>query len=827
MFSQHLGDMSLLHGGSSRRLPALPVALLVAAALATAPAAATVYVMPTDEAMVTRAPVIVFGEVLASEPAPAGGPLATDLMFQIEEVLKGFVPGSTIVVRQPGGLGPGGVAGRVIGAPVLVEGDRVLLFLDPVEGVYRTVELALGIFFEVPAEGRLLLLRDLAEQMVLPRSGGPAGKAAAPRDADRFRRWIADRAGGVERAPDYVATDLPAGQAKVISDFRLIAAPDDCQNPGIRLRWRTFDRGRTLGLVVHRRGQPGAPANGHPQVLAGMRTWNQDPRSRVRLVRSGLSDEEFSVEPDEVNSITFEDPLDEIPGAFDSSMGGTLAITYGYFYCGASTPPHRVPGLGRVEAYELIEANVTTQDGYKDWLAAVPDAGLAHAQIMAHELGHVLGIGHSCDEQVGRPCDTELKRTAVMRANVGGRIQGAVLNADDRNAVRALYPEIGPVGPIGPAAASDLTVTAISQNELELRWRDRSHDETSFDIYERMVDSDFERIATLERNSTSVVIQNIPPATYRAYQVVARNSRGVAEPTPEAGATTFAEVAECVEDGDTLCLNEGRFRVEVRWETADRGDRAEAVSLNNDTGDFWFFSPDNIELMVKVLDGCSFNERYWVYAGGLTDVKVVMTVIDSETGVAATYYNPPGTPFVPVGDTKSFAVCSQGGNLYGESRYLLTSGEMESVRGGTNGAPGSAERSAWTFRPGRVALPRESGVCEADDRTLCLEGGRFAVRASWETADGSGDGKALPRTRDTGLYWFFGPNNLEMMIKVLDGCAINGHRWVFAGGLTDVAVAMRVTDTETGEEMTYENSAGALFDPIQDVRAFSCSVPSP
>ncbi|MCY3926759.1 MAG: hypothetical protein OXG81_00630 [Acidobacteria bacterium] len=818
--------MSLRRGGPRRRRAALPAALsalLIAAALAPAPAAATVYVMPTDEGMVTRSPVIVFGEVLATEPAPVGGPFATDLMFQIEEVLKGFVPGSTIVVRQPGGVGPGGIAGRVIGAPVLAEGDRVLLFLDPVEGVYRSVELAMGIFFEVPAGDRMLLLRDLTEELVLPKPGGPAaGTATGPRDADGFRRWIADRAAGVLREPDYVATDLPDGLASVVSDFRLIVAPGGCEDPGARLRWRNFDRGGTLGLVVHRRGQPGAPANGHPQVLAGMRVWNQDPRSRVRLVRSGLSDEEFSLALDDVNSITFEDPMDEIPGSFDPSLGGTLAVTYSYFSCGASTPPHRVPGLGRVEAYEFLEANITTQDGYQDWLDMVEDPGLAHEEIMGHELGHVLGISHPCGDEASGACDSRTIE-ALMRGYVHDDGRGAALNSDDRAAVRALYPEIGPIGPIGPMAASDLTVTAISQNELELRWRDVSHDESAFDIYERMVDSDFERIATLERNSTSVIIQNIPPATYRAYQVVARNNRGSADPTPEAGATTFAEVAECVEDGDTLCLNEGRFRVEVRWETADRGDRAEAVSLNNDTGDFWFFSPDNVELMVKVLDGCAFNERYWVYAGGLTDVKVIMTVIDSDTGVAATYYNPPGTPFVPVGDTKSFAVCSQGGNLYGQSRFLLTSGEMESVRGGANRTSRSAERSDWTFRPGLAALPQEAGACEADDRTLCLEGGRFAVRARWETADRGGDAKGLRRTRDTGLYWFFGSNNLEMMIKVLDGCAINGHRWVFAGGLTDVGVTMTVTDTETGEVRTWENTAGTLFEPIQDVKAFSCS----
>ncbi len=830
MFSHRLIDISLRAGcRCGRRLATLPAlaALLVAATLVAAPAEAIVYVMPTDESMVDRSPVIVFGEVLAAEPAPVYGVLSTDFMFQVEEVLKGFVPGSIIVVRQPGGRRPDGLVGSVMGLPTLAEGDRVLLFLDPANAVYRTVELALGMFFEAPVAGGALLLRESSLQEEMSPPGGAAAQRARsqPREAERFRRWIADRATGLERPADYFAPELGENPAAIAEAYRLTVSPGQCDRPGVRVRWREFDRDRSVGLVVQASGQPGVPGGGMAQVLAGMRAWNNDPRSRTRLISLGRSNEEFSLDVDDQNSISFEDPHDEILGSFVPQLGGVLAINWVFFYCDQETEPHRIPGGGSRQALAIVETNITTQDGFKDWLATKSNPRRDFEEIMAHELGHALGIGHACSPFDGPACD-ELTSEALMRGNAHGDGRGGALNRDDRNAARALYPEIGPVGPAGPAAASDLTVTAISQNELELRWQDRSGDETGFDIYERMVDSDFERIATLERNSTSVVIQNIPPATYRAYQVVARNNRGSSEPTPEAGATTFAGVAACVEDDDTLCLNEGRFRVEVQWETDKKSDRGDAELLTNDSGDFWFFSPDNIELVVKVLDGCAFNERFWVSAGGLTDVKVIMTVIDSETGVAATYYNPPGTPFLPVQDNESFAVCSQGRNLYGQSRYLLAPGEMESVRGGTNRTSRFAERFAAAPRPGRIALPQEEGgACEADDLTLCLEGGRFAVRARWETDDGSGDATAWPLTRDTGLYWFFGPSNVEMVIKVLDGCALNGHRWVFAGGLTDVAVTMTVTDSETGEARTYENPAGTPFQPIQDAKAFSCSAP--
>ena len=115
-----------------------------------------------------------------------------------------------------------------------------------------------------------------------------------------------------------------------------------------------------------------------------------------------------------------------------------------------------------------------------------------------------------------------------------------------------------------------------------------------------------------------------------------------------------------------------------------------------------------------------------------------------------------------------------------------------------------------------------SAVCIPNATTLCLAGGRFQVRAQWETAQGgSGPAMAIPQTPDTGLFWFFGPTNIEMVLKVLNTCGINNRYWVFAGGLTDVKVTMTVTDTLRGTVKTYVNPLGTPFAPIQDTNAFA------
>ncbi len=99
-----------------------------------------------------------------------------------------------------------------------------------------------------------------------------------------------------------------------------------------------------------------------------------------------------------------------------------------------------------------------------------------------------------------------------------------------------------------------------------------------------------------------------------------------------------------------------------------------------------------------------------------------------------------------------------------------------------------------------------------DASALCLNHARFRVRVEWrvESQGTSGVANPVPLAEDSGSFWFFSPNNLELLVKVVDGRAFNGHFWVFYGALSDVAYTITVTDTTTGQVRTYVNAHGTV-----------------
>lgn len=116
--------------------------------------------------------------------------------------------------------------------------------------------------------------------------------------------------------------------------------------------------------------------------------------------------------------------------------------------------------------------------------------------------------------------------------------------------------------------------------------------------------------------------------------------------------------AACLPDATSLCLNRGRFRAQVHWDAnGSSGEGIVVPGASADSGLFWFFSPENWELMVKVLDGCGLNQRYWVFAAATTNVHYVLTVTDTASGRVARYENPAGRPAAATTDTGAFPTC--------------------------------------------------------------------------------------------------------------------------------------------------------------------------
>ncbi len=110
----------------------------------------------------------------------------------------------------------------------------------------------------------------------------------------------------------------------------------------------------------------------------------------------------------------------------------------------------------------------------------------------------------------------------------------------------------------------------------------------------------------------------------------------------------------CTPSATVLCLNQGRFRLEIGWENFEGGSgMGQAIPQTDDTGAFYWVDSQNVEMAVKVLDGRSYNGYFWVFYGALTNFELTLIVTDTETRECREYFNPKGT-FASVGDTEAF-----------------------------------------------------------------------------------------------------------------------------------------------------------------------------
>jgi streptogramin lyase len=296
----------------------------------------------------------------------------------------------------------------------------------------------------------------------------------------------------------------------------------------------------------------------------------------------------------------------------------------------------------------------------------------------------------------------------------------------------------------------------------------------------------------------------------------------------------------CTPGPTTLCLDDQpgdrRWQVRASYRTtqggglAGNGNAIPLASLGVSHGGlFWFFSADNPEMLIKVLNACAVNQRFWVFYSATTNVGFTVNVTDTRLGRQKVYTNRDGVAAPPIQDTSAFS-CIGGDELRSGADPEVDAAIAEiaaTVEIAAN--PVDLANATNAANMDLPALGEKAAGCTTTATRLCI-GGRFAVDITYHTTQGgglSGSGKAIGLTglgvSQGGLFWFFGQDNPEMLIKVVNGCALNNRFWLFYAAGTNVGFTATVTDTQTGHTRTYTNKDGTAAPPVQDTSAFSCS----
>lgn len=410
----------------------LPLALLTL--LGTRALEATSYVLVSDENLADQAHVIARAEVLDVGASTASGPITTDYRLLIHEVVKGDPPesssarpliaGSSIIVRMLGGELADGRGLFIWGVPRFEPGQRLFLFLGrSSDGSFHVLHLFQGAFREVEERGEILLRRSLEEALRLPSPDPSLDEPEAVRHAEGFATWLRDREQGFERPRDYLV------EAPFEAELSYTLLGDVVNR---RFRWFEFDTGGQIVWQRHQAGQTGLADGGAGVFAVAMKVWNDEPNTPVRYVDGGTTPSITGfAQLDGRNAILFSDLSNSIANSFSCSGGGTVAVG-GVSFVRTPTRPWR----GRL--FEpTLEAEIVINDGVDCYFNGRPDRA---EEAYAHELGHTLGLGHSCGDSASPDCSTLPEADeALMRAALHNDRRGAQLNRDDRAGLRYLY----------------------------------------------------------------------------------------------------------------------------------------------------------------------------------------------------------------------------------------------------------------------------------------------------------------------------------------------------------------------------------------------------
>jgi hypothetical protein len=303
----------------------------------------------------------------------ASGAVETRATVRVATMLKGS-PGTTrLVLRQPGGI----------------VGDLVV-------GVFGTTPLAVG-------DAILVYARH-------DRGGGD--------------RPLATGLGIYPLSPDA----LRAGAAirRRLHDPSIVTAPFTFLGAPPASRWFEFDRGLDVRIRSANADDSLGRTRSDTLVRQAFGAWDGVESATVRLALGTDAAEGPSIASGVCNGqsvVEFNDPADELPDLTNCS--GVLAVGG---FCAHAT----AIGPGGATYKVIDEGDIIVNRRVVDCFS---ERNLA--EVLTHEIGHVLGLGHSSDDP-SEPNPTLRNATMYFLAHFDGR--GASLRDDDIAGISILYP---------------------------------------------------------------------------------------------------------------------------------------------------------------------------------------------------------------------------------------------------------------------------------------------------------------------------------------------------------------------------------------------------
>jgi Matrixin/Putative Ig domain len=406
---------------------------------------ATSAIMLSDTELIVNSRLIVSGKVVSvsSDWDPAGTMIWTYVEINVGRMLKGHLRESTIVLKQMGGE-VNGFGVRTYGQPEFKRGERVLLYLNSgVDGTLHSAHSFMGSFtitrdsMGIEYVERSVNLNEV-ELLDRPSNGEVTNRAAAETYFRMIRRTLkkeAPRVAEVEAAlqsQPFVTVPIEFSKRQNKSggfspEYTYVSGP---------LRWMEADSGQPIRYFVNPNSCP-VPGGGAAEIGRAMAAWTNQSGASIQLQVAGQTGS-CGISFDNKNTISFGDCMGQLEPPIGGCSGIVGQTTVGWV--------NESKTVGDTTYSRLIEADTVFNRGMDCFLSNSAN----FAEVMCHELGHSIGLGHSSDP------------AAIMWATAHGRGRDANLGNDDKAGVLAIYPSSGGPGPGPGGGGTPVSITTLN-----------------------------------------------------------------------------------------------------------------------------------------------------------------------------------------------------------------------------------------------------------------------------------------------------------------------------------------------------------------------------